>query len=96
MIIKAVQGHPRVENERDVLRRFQNRTPYLRPLTDEIEEPSKPTTIVLKHLDDDLLNVSIKRTLNQKELKYVARRVLEALAVLHEDDYVHTGKKHEF
>jgi serine/threonine protein kinase len=82
-----------VENERDVLKRFQNQTPYLRPLIDEIEEPSDPPTIVLKHLEDHLLNASIKKTLNRKELKYVLRRILEALKALHEDGYVHTGKR---
>jgi serine/threonine protein kinase len=82
-----------VENERDVLKSFQDRTPYLRPLIDEIEEPSDPPTIVLKYLEDHLLNASIKKTLNRKELKYVSRRILEALKVLHEDGYVHTGKR---
>ena len=92
VVIKGVQGHPRVENERDVLISFQDRTPYLRPLIDEIEEPPDPPTIVLKYLEDNLLNASIKKTLNRKELKYVSRRILEALKVLHEDCYVHTGK----
>lgn len=93
VVIKSVKGHPRVENERDVLKRFQHRTPHLRPLIDEIQEPSDPPTIVLKYLDDHLLSASIKKTLNRKELKYVTRRVLEALKVLHEDDYVHTDVK---
>jgi hypothetical protein len=61
-------------------------------LIDEIEEPSQPPTIVLKHLDDHLLNASTKETLNRKELKYISRCVLEALMVLHKDGYVHTGK----
>lgn len=91
VVIKAVQGHPRVENEREVLKRFQNKTPNLRPLIDEIEEPSSPPTIVLKHIEDHLLNASIKKTLNRTELRYVAKRILEALNVLHEEDYVHTG-----
>jgi len=76
-----------VENERNVLRHFQDRTPYLRPLIDEIEEPSDPPTIVLKYLEDHLLNASIKKTLNRRELKYVSRRILEALKVLHEEGY---------
>lgn len=91
MVIKSVQNHLRVENERDVSKRFQNRTSYLRPLVDEIKEPSEPVTIVLKHLDDDLLNASMKKDLTRREIKYVSRRVLEALRVLHEDCYVHTG-----
>ncbi|PGH34406.1 serine/threonine protein kinase [[Emmonsia] crescens] len=93
VVIKGVQGHPRVENERDVLKLFQDKTPLLRPLTDEIEDPPDPTIIVLKHLDDHILNASIKETLNQKELKYVSRQILEALKVLHEANYVHTDVK---
>lgn len=92
VVIKGVQGHPRVENERNVLRRFQDRTSYIRPLIDEIEEPSDPPTIVLKYLEDHLLNASSRKTLNRIELKYVSRRILEALKVLHEDGYVHTGE----
>jgi hypothetical protein len=76
-VIKGVEGHPRVEDERDVLKRFQDRTPYLRPLIDEIEGPSDPPTIVLKYLEDHLLNASVKKTLNRKELKYVSRRILD-------------------
>ncbi len=92
VVIKSVLGHPRVANERDVLKRSQHRTPYLRPMIDEIEESDSSPTIVLRYLDDHLLNSSIKSTLNRKELKYVTRRVLEALRVLHGDGYVHTGK----
>jgi serine/threonine protein kinase len=92
VIVKGVHGHPRVANERDVLKRFQGRTPYLRPLIDEIQEPSEPPIIVLRYLEDHLLSSSIKKQLSRKELKYVARCILEALNVLHEDGYVHTGK----
>lgn len=93
VVIKGVQGHPRVETERDVLNRLQHRTPFLRPLVDEIEEPSKPTTIALKYLDSHLLAETIKKPLNRKEIKYVCRRVLEALKVLHEENLVHTDVK---
>lgn len=51
----------------------------------------EPVTIVLKHLDDDLLNAEMKKNLTRREIKYVSRCVLEALRVLHEDGYVHTG-----
>ena len=60
-------------------------------MIDEIEEPSTPVIIVLKYLEDHLLEASIKKTLNGSELKYVAKRILEALKVLHEDGCVHTG-----
>ena len=88
-MIKGFHKHLRVQNERDVLKRFQDRTPFLRPLVDEMEDPSCPHAIVLRHLEDNLLRASINRTLNRKELKYVSRRILEALKVLHEDGYVH-------
>ncbi|KAK6579505.1 hypothetical protein PZA11_008011 [Diplocarpon coronariae] len=93
VVIKSVRGHPRVENERDILKRFQARTPYLRPLIDEITEPPDPPTIVLQYLEDHLLNASRKKTLNRRELKYVSRRVLEALKVLHQEGFVHTDVK---
>ncbi|KAH7391169.1 STE/STE20 protein kinase [Phaeosphaeria sp. MPI-PUGE-AT-0046c] len=93
VVIKSVQDHPRVENERDVLKRFQHRTPYLRPLIDEIDESRAPVTIALRHLQGDLLAASIERTLNRRELKYVSRCVLEALQTLHEDGFVHTDVK---
>ncbi|KAJ8105173.1 hypothetical protein ONZ43_g7529 [Nemania bipapillata] len=92
-IVKSVSGHPRVENERDVLKRFQTRTPYLRPLVDEIQDPAEPTTILLKHLESDLLEASIQKPLNKREIQYVTKRVLQALSVIHEDGYVHTDVK---
>lgn len=91
VVIKSVRGHFRVENERDVLRRFQGRTPCLRPMVDEIKEPAEPTAIVLRYLDEDLRRASDNKKLNQKELKYVSKRILEALNTLHEDGFVHTG-----
>jgi serine/threonine protein kinase len=91
IVIKSVQDHPRVQNERDVLWRFQHRTPRLRPVIDEIEVPSAPVTIALRHLDSDIWEESTARTLSRKEVKYVSRCILEALEVLHEDGYVHTG-----
>lgn len=73
VVVKGVQGHPRVENELAILKRFQDKCSRLRPLVDEIEDPPKPAIIVLKHLDDHLLDSSKQKTLNQKELKYVSR-----------------------
>ncbi|KAK1767970.1 kinase-like domain-containing protein [Phialemonium atrogriseum] len=92
-VVKSICDHPRVENDRDILRRFQDQTPYIRPIIDEIEDPAEPTTIVLRHLDDHLLQASIKQTLNRKEIKYVSKRVLQALSVLHKDGYVHSDIK---
>jgi serine/threonine protein kinase len=90
-IVKSVQGHSRLQNERDILRRFQSRAPTLRPLTDEIIEPSEPPAIVLKYLDTDLLRESALQRLTRPEIKTVSKSILEALKVLHEDGFVHTG-----
>ncbi|KAI1350229.1 STE/STE20 protein kinase [Xylaria sp. FL0043] len=93
VIVKSVHGHPRVEDERNFLKRFQTRSPYFRPLVDEIQDPAEPTTIVLRHLESTLLDASIQKPLNGKEIKYVTKRVLEALSVMHEEGYVHTDIK---
>lgn len=61
-------------------------------MVDEILEPADPTAIVLKYFRDDLMTASTAKKLNGKEIRYVSKRVLEALKVLHEDGYVHTGK----
>ena len=85
--------HFRIHNERDVLRRFQSQTTKLRPLVDEIEDPADPPAIVLRHLDDDLLHAASTRKLSKFEIKYAAKRILEALDVLHCNGYVHTDIK---
>lgn len=91
MVIKSVR-HFRLENERDVLKRFHGRSPFMRPLVDEIIEPQDPPAIVLKYLDDHILNASATKHLSKEEIRYVARRVLQALCVLHREDFVHTGQ----
>lgn len=90
-MVKGVEGHWRLHNERDILKRFQGRSPTLRPLVDEIEDPVEPPAIVLKYLDDDLSKASRKQSLTRSEIKYVAKNILDALQMLHEDGYVHTG-----
>jgi hypothetical protein len=89
VIIKGAQ-HIRIHNERDALLKFQGRAP-LRRLVDEVEESTQPPGIVLEHMDDDLLAAGKKKTLNRTEIKHVAKIVLQALDVLHNDGYVHTG-----
>ncbi|KAK4233117.1 kinase-like domain-containing protein [Achaetomium macrosporum] len=92
-IVKSIRGHWRLQNEADVLKRYQGKTPFLRPLLDEIVEPSDPPSIVLKHLDADLLTESNRKRLSRPETKQVAKCVLQALRVLHEDGMVHTDIK---
>ncbi|PYI08868.1 serine/threonine protein kinase [Aspergillus sclerotiicarbonarius CBS 121057] len=91
-VVKSVR-HFRLQNERDILLRFQSQSPYVRPLLDEIEDPPGPPALILRHLDDDLLRASNSRRLARPEVKYVAKRVLSALAVLHREGYVHTDIK---
>jgi serine/threonine protein kinase len=88
-VIKAARD-PRIQNERQALLKFQDRAP-LRRLVDTIEEPLDPPAIVLKYLDDDLLNVKVIKKLSRPEIKHVAKTALSALNVLHSENYVHTG-----
>lgn len=61
-------------------------------MIDDIESPS---SIVLEYLDDNLLDVSIRKRVEGADVKFVARTVLEALSLLHEKGYVHTGQSHK-
>lgn len=83
----------RLRNERDVLKLFQSQAPGLRCLIDEVEDPCDPPSMVLEHLDDSLLYASNARKLTPPEIKFVAKRILSTLQVLHEDGYVHTGRQ---
>ncbi|KAH8597511.1 kinase-like domain-containing protein [Bisporella sp. PMI_857] len=85
--------HFRLESECYIRKSFQSRISSFRPLIDEIEGPSDLATLVLKHLDDDLLNASVAQQLTSLEIKQVAKKTLEALKVLHEAGYAHTGIK---
>ncbi|KAL9040648.1 MAG: hypothetical protein Q9180_001784 [Flavoplaca navasiana] len=59
-------------------------------MIDNIESPS---SLVLEYLDDNLLDVCSRKRLEGSDVKVVARIVLEALAVLHENGFVHTDVK---
>ncbi|OCK73489.1 kinase-like protein [Lepidopterella palustris CBS 459.81] len=92
VVIKSVR-HFRLENKRDVLKRFQARAPSLRPLVDKIEDPSNPPALILKYLDNDVLHALTAKKLTCPEVKYVIRNVLEALKVIHKDSYIYTDIK---
>ncbi|KAL2149758.1 hypothetical protein VTH82DRAFT_8410 [Thermothelomyces myriococcoides] len=92
-IFKSIRDNWRLQNEADILKRYQDQTPFLRPLLDEITGPSDPPSIVLKHLDSDLLTESNRKRLSRPETKQGAKCVLEALRVLHKDGLVHTDVK---
>lgn len=52
---------------------------------------NNPPSLVLKFLDDNLLKVSAQKRIEGSDLKLVARNLLQALAALHENGFVHTG-----
>jgi serine/threonine protein kinase len=91
VIVKSV-NHFRLQNERDVLMRFQSFTPHIRPLLDEVDPDTESHALVMRWLDGDLLDATKDRQLSSPEVKLVAKGVLEALKVLHADGFVHTGK----
>ena len=66
-----------------------NGNPCIRPLVDTVEEPP---SLVLRQLDDNLLDASNATRLEKADIKFVARNVLTALEELHERGYVHTGQ----
>jgi serine/threonine protein kinase len=93
VVAKSVR-HFKLQNERDILLRFQDRTPCIRPLIEDFWDTTVPPTLILRYLDDDALRALNKQRLTRLEMKYVAKRVLEALAVLHDEGFVHTGMLH--
>ena len=76
-----------LNNELRVLQAL-NGNPCIRPLIDIIEDPP---SLVLRHLDDNLLDSSNRGRLGKADIKFVAQNVLTALDALHERGYVHTG-----
>lgn len=89
VVIKSIR-HVRLENERNILKRFQDVAP-LRPMIDEIQEPREPPAIVLKHYGCHVGEIADKNGLFPREARHISRRVLEALRVLHKNGFVHTG-----
>lgn len=81
----------RLLRERNNLARFQTRTPHIRPFIDEIDPGKSSYALVLKHFDEELSEVIDHRRLAKRELKLVAKNVLEALRDLHADGWIHAG-----
>lgn len=81
----------RLDNEIRVLQALKG-NPCIRPLVDTVKDPP---SLVLRHLDDNLLDASNTKRLERSDIKFVARNVLTALDALHTRGYVHTGKLHD-
>ena len=77
----------RLDNERKVLEAVHDH-PYIRHMIDTTEDPP---SLVLKYLDENLLRISVQKRLESSDLKLVTRNLLEALAALHGNGFVHTG-----
>ncbi|KJX93686.1 serine/threonine protein kinase [Zymoseptoria brevis] len=92
-VIVKYADHWRIRNERDVLLRFQARTPHIRPLLDHVEDESGNLILILKFLAEDALHTLGDRQFTRAEVKYIGRSVLEALKTLHADGFVHTDVK---
>ena len=91
MVVKA-SPKQRLDNEREVLEAVRDHS-YVRQTIDTIEDPP---SLVLKYLDENLLRISGQKRLESSDLKLVARNLLKALAALHENGFVHTGKTSVF
>lgn len=83
VITKAIQGHWRLQNERDLLKRFQGKTPNLRPLLDEIHDPVELSAIVLKYFDDDLLHASVSDMSEGYSLIWLIHELSHCLRRMH-------------
>ena len=91
VVVKRV-NHFRLQNERDVLLRFQSRISHIRQLHDKVDLKPNPPALILKYLQHDLLSAMRSKKLTRSEVKFIGKGVLEALRVLHEDGFVHTGQ----
>ncbi|TVY73142.1 Serine/threonine-protein kinase STE20 [Lachnellula suecica] len=92
-VVKSIRSHWRLQNEAKILKLYQSKTPFIRPVVDEIVDPSDPPSIVLRYLDSQLLTESRKWRLTRPEIKQVAKCILKALQPLHKDKIVHTDIK---
>ncbi|MCJ1411532.1 hypothetical protein MMC19_005622 [Ptychographa xylographoides] len=86
--IKTAPDWP-LKNERHILEAVHD-NPHIRPIIDTSDDPP---ALILKYLDDNLLNASNTKRLEKSDVKYVARNLLQALEALHSRGYVHTDVK---
>lgn len=84
--VKTASDRP-LKNESRVLEAIHD-NPHIRLC---IDTSNDPPSLVLKYLDDNLLNASNEKKLERAEIKFVARNVLQALEALHSRGYVHGG-----
>jgi casein kinase II subunit alpha len=56
-----------------------------------LDETKNPPSLILQHLDDNLLHASSVKTLTSSDVKFVTKRVLQAIQVVHQGGFTHTG-----
>lgn len=56
-----------------------------------LDETNNPPSLILQFLDDHILHASNVKTLESADVKFVAKRVLQAIRALHDEGYTHTG-----
>lgn len=76
-----------LQKEREVLGSVRGH-PLIRQIIDSTDSPPY---LILRHLDENLLNAFRNKNLEPSAIKVVARKVLEAVSALHQQGYVHTG-----
>lgn len=77
-----------MNNEQKVLT-ILNQHQGIRRIIDDVKEPA---SLILEYMDDSLDDVCNGKGLESSDIKIVAHTILEALAVLHEHGFVHTGQ----
>ncbi|GFF95400.1 protein kinase, putative [Aspergillus lentulus] len=95
VVAKSVQ-HFRLQNKQDILLRFQDRTPCIRPLIEEFGDTTVPPTRILRYLDDRcssrIEQIAVYSSRGEVCYKKGARST--ALSVLYDKGFVHTGMLH--
>ena len=77
----------RLEMESKLLKLLKNHSSF-RQVLDRLDNPP---VLVLEYLEKNLMEVAHQQRLSRPVIKCVAKGVLEALSVLHDRGFVHTG-----
>ena len=77
----------RLNRERENLERLRGQA-SIRQLIDQIHDPP---SLALTHLDQNLMEASNQEKLERHVIKYTAKKMLQGIAGLHENNLVHTG-----
>ncbi|KAI9729160.1 MAG: RIBULOSE-phosphate 3-epimerase [Cirrosporium novae-zelandiae] len=85
-VLKTI-SRSQFDREETIWRRLHKSTLNRLPL-DAVDEPK---AFVYEHLGEDLQSLSKRAKFTRKQIKEISRTILEAIAELHEIDYLHGG-----